>query len=232
MQIKISLSYIIEFLLLTIIMLELHETIHILVGRFICGCWGARDFNVWSLCVECEKTHRFSWVATLAGPLFSFVIMWLGTFWLSHPNSNIKAFGFSIIFANIPFGRISEVMKGAGDEMAVTRHLLKNHFTLTQMILICSVFILALGLPPIIKAFRILTNKNSWLYIIGFLTLPILFILVYILIGMNSLLNSGFLSTTGVMGTPLLISLHSVMAIFFFLFFHKKIFLLNKNKYQ
>lgn len=228
MQIRLSVSYIISFLLLTVIMLELHEMAHILVGRFICGCWGSRDFNVWSLCVECNS--HFSWLATLAGPIFSFAIMWLGMFWLSHPNSNMKALGFSLIFANIPFGRISEVMKGAGDEMVVTRHLLKDHFSSTQMILICSVIILALGLPPIIKAFSILTNKNSWLYIIGFLTVPILSILIYILMGMNSLLNSGFLSTVGIMGTPLLITFHTLVIMFVFLFLYKKIFLLNTVK--
>jgi len=229
MQIRMSVSYIIAFLLLTVIMLELHEIVHILVGRLICGCWGSRDFNVWSLCVEC-KLDNLSWLATLGGPVFSFAIMWLGMFWLSSPNSNIKAFGFSLIFANIPFGRISEVMKGAGDEMVVTRHLLKSHFSSTQMVLICSGIILALGLPPIIKAFNILTNKNSWLYIIGFLTVPILFILIYILIGMNSLLNTGFLSTIGIMGTPVLITFHTIVTMLIFLFLYKKIFLLNKGQ--
>ncbi len=227
MHIKLSISYIVAFLLLTIIMLELHETVHILVGRLICGCWGIRDFNVWALCDDCDKTHPNSWLATLAGPLFSFSIMWIGMFWLSSPNSNKKAIGFSLIFANIPFGRISEVMKGAGDEMVLTRHLLKASFSSTQMILICSVLILILGLPPIIKAFRILTNKYSWLYILGFLTLPIAFILIYILIGMNSLLKNGFLSKVGIMGTPLLITIHTIVIFAFLIVLNKKLFLLD-----
>ena len=33
MYIKLSISYIISFLLLTIVMLEFYETVHILVGR-------------------------------------------------------------------------------------------------------------------------------------------------------------------------------------------------------
>lgn len=121
-------------------------------------------------------------------------------FWLSSPSSKLKTIGFSLIFANIPLGRISKAMRGAGDEMLVTKHLLENNFSLTQMILICSIILLAIGLPPVIKAFRILTNKKSWLYILGFLSLPIVFILFYILIGMNSLLNSGFVSGIGIMG--------------------------------
>ena len=230
MHIKLSLSYIISFLLLTTVMLELHETVHILVGRFICACWGVRDFNFWSLCEDCDKFHHLSWLATLAGPLFSFGIMWLGMFWISSQNLNKKAVGFSLIFANIPFGRISEAMKGVGDEMIVTKHLLKNNFSSTQMILICSAFVLILGLPPIIKAFRMLTNKLSWVYILGFLTLPIAFILIYILIGMNTLLKNGFLSNIGIMDTPLLITIHTAIAIVTLIFLQKKHFLLNRNK--
>jgi len=121
-------------------------------------------------------------------------------------------------------------MKGAGDEMVVTKHLLKNNFSFSQMILICPGFVLIPGLPPIIKAFRVLINNYSWLYIPGFLTLPIAFILIYILIGMNSLLSNGFLSNIGIMGTPLLITIHTTIAIAMLIFLHKKLFLLNQTK--
>lgn len=227
MRIKISVSYIIAFLLLTIVMLELHEIFHIMVGRLICGCWGSRDFNVWSLCEGCDKTSSLSWLATLAGPVFSFSMMWLGILLLSSPNPHKKAVGFSLIFANIPFGRITEVMKGAGDEMIVAKHFLKSDFSMTHIIFICSGLILILGLPPIIKAFRVLKNKYSWIYIIGFMTLPIAFILIYILIGMNSILSHGFLSNIGIMGTPLLITIHTIIAIIFLVLLRKKLFLLN-----
>ena len=122
-------------------------------------------------------------------------------------------------------------MRGAGDEMVVTKHLLANYFSSTQMILICSIIVLAIGLPPIIKAFRILTNKKSWLYILGFLTLPIAFILVYILIGMNTLLKSGLLSGIGIMGTPLLITIHTLLAILFLFLFRNKLTALNNTSF-
>lgn len=231
MRIRLSFPYIISFLLLTIVMLEFHESVHILVGRLICGCWGERDFNVWGLCTGCDKNQPLFWIATLAGPLFSFSLMWLGMHWLSSSNLKVKAIGFSLIFANIPFGRISQAMKGAGDEMVVTKHLLANYLSSRQIILICSIIVLAIGLPPIVKAFRILTNKKSWLYILGFLTLPIAFILVYILIGMNTLLENGFLSGIGIMGTPLLITTHTVLAILFLFFFRNKLFALNNTSF-
>jgi hypothetical protein len=229
MQIKLSFSYVITFLLLLIVMLELHETVHITVGYFICGCWGVRDFNVWSLCDGCYKNHSLSWLATLAGPLFSFAVMWFGRYWLSSSSTKKQALGFSLIFANIPFGRISEAMKGAGDEMVVTKHLLKGNFGHTQLVLICSLIVLAIGLPPIVKAFRILTNKQSRLYITGFLTLPLLFLLVYVLIALNSLLKTGFLSTPWLMNTPLLITVHTALALFFLLLLHKNLFSINSS---
>ncbi|WP_198175179.1 hypothetical protein [Spirosoma telluris] len=213
-------------------MLELHESIHILVGRLICGCWGERDFNVWGLCAGCAESHSSFWLSTLAGPVLSFSFMWLGMYWLTSPNAKVKAIGFSLIFSNIPFGRISEVIKGAGDEMVVTRYLLKSHFTSTQMILICLTVVLILGLPPISQAFRLLTNKKPWLYILGFLTLPIAFILVYILLGMNTLLSNGFLSAVGIMGTPLLITIHSTIALFFLFSLRGNLYSLNTNYFN
>ncbi|CAN5228624.1 hypothetical protein BH09BAC4_BH09BAC4_11690 [soil metagenome] len=229
MHIKLSFSYVVTFLLLLIVMLELHETVHIVVGRLICGCWGPRDFNVWSLGNGCPEHHLHWWLATLAGPLFSFALMWLGMVWLNTKESGKMTLGFSLIFANIPFGRISTVMMGGGDEMVVTRHFLKGEYSRTQMILICSVLVLGLGLPPIIKAFRVLTNRRSWLYITGFLTLPLLFLLIYVLIGLNTLLNNGFLATPWIMGTPVLITLHTSLALLALLWLRKNLFSINSN---
>lgn len=229
MKIRLSFLYSISFLLLTIVMMELHETVHILVGRFICGCWGTRDFNVWSLCKECDTGRSLSWVATISGPLFSYALMWIGARWLRSSSEGKKALGFSLIFANIPFGRISQVMKGAGDEIVVAKHLLQNDFSGAQIIMLCSIVVLVIGLPPLICSFRALTNKYRWLYFIGFCTLPVLFILIYILLGMNSLLKSGVLCQVGIMGTPLLITIHTLIALFFLLLLRRSIFTLNET---
>jgi hypothetical protein len=224
MHLKISLRYIIAFLLLTLVMLELHETVHIITGRIICGAWGSRDFNVWGLCEGCEIAHPYYWIATLSGPLFSFLLIWLGMFWLISTSIKKQALGFALIFANIPLGRISQAMMGSGDEMVVVRHLLKASFDHTQIVWICSVILLVLGLPPIIKAWRIIANKYAWLYVLGFLTLPLVFILSYVLTGLNALLNSGFLASQLVMGTPLLITLHTLLVLVLLSLTYKNLF--------
>ena len=197
MSLKLSLPYVITFTLLLLVLMEVHEIVHIIVGRWICGCWEPRDFNVWALCGECKELQSRSWLATLAGPLFSFALMWWGMFLLSSINGTKKAIGFSLIFTNIPFGRITTVMMGGGDEMVVIRHFLDSEFSRTQMILICSTIVLIVGVPPISAAFRSTQNKKAWLYIPGFLTVPLLFLLLYTLIGLNTLLSAGFFQMNG-----------------------------------
>ena len=230
MHIRLSFSYLFTFLLLLIVMLELHEAVHMVVGYLICGCWGPRDFNVWSLCAGCRENQPLWWLATLSGPLFSFALMWLGMFWLGSAKSDKVMLGFSLIFANIPFGRLTTVMLGGGDEMVVTRNLLKNDFTRTQMILLCSVLVMGIAVPPVVKAFRLLTNRQDWLYMAGFLTLPLLFLLIYVLTGLSSLLNTGFLATPWMMGTPLFITLHTTIALIGLLWLRKNLLSLNSAK--
>jgi hypothetical protein len=179
MKLRLSFKYIITFLLLLIVMMELHEIVHISVGRLLCGCWGPRDFNVWSLCEGCDANQPMSWLATLAGPVFSFTLMWWGTFWLNATHPAKVAVGFSLIFSNIPFGRITTVMMGGGDEMVVLRHFLPLDMARSEKILIGSVILLIVGLPPILKAYWAVNNQRSWQFILGFLTLPLAFLLVY-----------------------------------------------------
>jgi hypothetical protein len=221
MQLKLSLRYVLTFLLLVLVMLELHETVHIITGRIICGTWGTRDFNVWRLCEDCEKAHPLSWIATLAGPLFSFMMMWLGAWFLYSKSTGNQLFGFALVFADIPFGRISQAMMGSGDEMMVARHLLHTQFSHTQIVIVCSVILLVAGLPPIVMAYRYIKNKYAWLYLLGFLTLPLVFIMGYVLTFLNYLLAKGLLSSVWIMGTPLLITVHTIAALILLLFARK-----------
>lgn len=222
-----SIPYAITFLLLLIVMMELHEMAHISVGRLLCGCWGPRDFNVWSLCEGCQEKQSLWWLATLMGPVFSFAMMWLGMIWLGSSYPNRQAFGFSLIFANIPFGRITTAMMGGGDEMVVVRHFLKEDLSRMQLIMVGSTILLALGLPPIISVVRVMTNRRPWLIVFGFLTLPLAFLLVYTLMGLNTLLSQGFLAEVWAFGTPLLITLHTTIALIVLIWLRKNLFLIN-----
>ena len=125
MKLKLTAIYVLTFLALTFLMHEVHEIAHTTVGRIICGCWGQRDFNVWGVCDTCNSPLAI--VATLAGPLFTFLMIWYGTTFLKDNNSNAeKSFGFSLIFANLPFARLLTSILGGGDEVMVIRNTMDN----------------------------------------------------------------------------------------------------------
>jgi hypothetical protein len=213
MTIRLTPAYIFTFLLLVVVMMEMHEIVHITVGRIICGCWGPRDFNVWALCNGCKEEHTGWWAATAAGPFFSVCLMWLGMALLSATNIGSRAVGLSLIFSNIPFGRITTVMMGGGDEMVVVRNFMSRNFSSGEKITVGSIITLLVAAPPVVAAYRAIRNKRKWLIIVAFLTAPLLFILLYLLIGLNSLLRLGVLEQIAIMGTPLLITLHTALAV-------------------
>lgn len=120
MKIKITPAYIFTFLMLTFLLAELHEIAHTAMGRVICGCWGKRDFNEWSLCTTCES-NSLGFISTLMGPLFTFTISYWGAGMLKNDNPVEKStLGFSLIFASAIFGRLLNVWPfGGGDEFSV-----------------------------------------------------------------------------------------------------------------
>jgi len=85
--------------------------------------------------------------------------------------------------------------------------------------------------PPIITSFRAVKNNYGWLYNIGFMVLPLLVFGTYGFVFLNGLLEKGFLSDVWIMGTPLFITLHTLLVlIILLLFFRKQLFTLVKNR--
>ena len=127
MKLKLTPKFIMTFLALTFVMHEAHEIVHTSIGRLICGCWGQRDFNVWGLCEGCSEQKPYAIISTFAGPIFTFIMIWIGTILISKTKTeNQKAIGFSLIFANMPFARILTASMGSGDEVWGLNQLLKN----------------------------------------------------------------------------------------------------------
>ena len=57
---------------------SLHELVHHFVGYLICGDWGYKSFNYFR--TACEETNNNRLIATYAGPVFSFIMMYVGTY--------------------------------------------------------------------------------------------------------------------------------------------------------
>lgn len=218
MKIRITVKFIIAFLALTFVMHEAHEIVHTSVGRLICGEWGLRDFNVWGLCEGCSEQHPIAIIATFAGPIFTFIMMWIGAILLKKDSLQQKSLGFALVFANLPFARILTAAFGGGDEVYGLNILLDNH-SLAWTIGLSAIVLITI--IPLYRAYSILKNKRSVLWFLGFFILPTFIDLLLVLGLMNNLLAGGVLSDYWILGSPIIVTVWTV--------FVTLIFLLTKN---
>jgi hypothetical protein len=227
MQLKLSFKYVAAFLALTFVMHEAHEIAHTTVARIICGSWGHRDFNVWGACDDCEAKHPIVFVSTLAGPLFTFIMLWIGA-WMLKKNHTTqrKAWGFSLIFANLPFGRILNPFLGGGDEVYTLRKFIENDNLAWGLglggILLCTAY-------PLYKAFISIENKRRIGWFLLFLILPLAIDLLVVLGLMNTLLEKGIAAKDWILGSPLLVTLWTFLVTLTFILMRKSICTLGKK---
>ena len=190
---------------LALVMHEAHELVHTATGRTLCGAWGARDFNVWSLAPGCD-----TWVPTLAGPLFSWLVMWTGVLLLRSTAEARRWVGLALVFAPNPLGRLLPALLGGGDEGVVARAWLGHGGPAARALVIAAAA--AIVLPPLLVAWRALPARHraGWsllLFLGGILvTGPLLFVLG------NGLLRRGVLAQTGPTGAPALVELFTLAA--------------------
>jgi hypothetical protein len=221
MKIKLSVDYILAFLLLTFFMHEAHEIAHTALGRLLCGCWGQRDFNVWTLCEGCAEQNKWSILATFAGPVFTFCMIGYGSVLIGKNKTNHqKAFGFSLIFANMPLARILTASFGGGDEVWALNKLLKNYpiaWSLGLGIILIITFL------PLRKVYIRLENKRKIAWLIGFLIVPILANVLVVLGVLNTLLSKEILSSYWILGSPIIVSVWTILVTIALLLTWKKL---------
>ena len=203
MKIRITWQYFLAFFALNGVISELHEQAHITTGRLVTGCYGPRDFNNWSSCAE--GAQGLPWAAPLAGPLFSYLVVWFGV-WLLYRATSVaqKSLAFSLIFAPLPFARIFTAAMGGGDEKILLTRIfdglpesVARWYALALTLLICA--------PPIVIACRVLTNRTRMWYVAGFCVVPLLVIWCYKLRFLNGLLHQGLFAEPSILGTPLFV---------------------------
>jgi hypothetical protein len=226
MKLKLSFKYVLTFLALTFVMHEAHEIVHTSIGRIICGCWGQRDFNVWGLCESCE-TNPLGVIATLVGPLFTFIMIWYGNSLLRNDKTiDEKTFGFSLIFANMPFARIFNPIFGGGDEVVVINSFIHNH-NLSRIIVL--ILIILIVVYPLYKAYKLIENKYKIAWFIMFLILPMVLDLLIVLGVMNTLLEKGVLNKYWILGSPILVTVWTSIVILIYALTRKNIYKLTEK---
>lgn len=223
MKLRLTAQFVLTFLALIFVMHEAHEIVHTSIGRLICGCWGLRDFNVWGVCEGCADQKPIAILATFAGPIFTFIMIWMGTSLLGKDKTDRqKAMGFSLVFANLPFARILTAALGGGDEVSALNHLLKNRPLAWAIGLL---LILLITVIPLWKAYKLIENKRRVGWFLLFFLLPTIIDLLVVLGVMNTLLEKGVLSNYWILGSPMLVTVWTFLVTGIF-------FLTKKNIYK
>jgi hypothetical protein len=116
---------------------------------------------------------------------------------------------------------------GGGDEGVVARYLLNGTFWQPYQYAIACAVVMVMALPPIIASFRAVKNNGGWLYNIGFMVLPLIVLGGYGFVLLNGLLAKGFLAGVWIMGTPLFITLHTLVVLILLLLMRRHLFTLS-----
>lgn len=221
MKLSITLKNSIALIFLSFIMQETHELAHTGVGRLMCGCWGERNFNVWSVCEGCSEKQPLAILSTFAGPFYSFLVLWIGWRLLLSPSSKTKSIGFALIIATMPLSRIITPLFGGGDEIYGLNRLL-NNYSISWAIGLPLVLIFVL--PPVVKAWNVISNKNKVWWFIGLLFVPFVIVGAVIFgILQSLLLDNGFMSEYWILGSPKLVTIWFIISIVIFAVFSKSI---------
>lgn len=198
-------------LFLSFIMQETHELAHTSVGRLICGCWGQRNFNVWTLCKGCSAEQPISILATVAGPVYSFLVIWTGFYFLTKASAKLKSIGLALVISSMPLSRIITPIFGSGDEVLSLNRLWNNH---TLAWIVSVVIVLSLAIPPLVKIWNLIANRRRPLWMAGLIVVPFLMtgIVVFGLL-QGLLLNNGVLREYWVLGSPMLITVWLIFCV-------------------
>ena len=116
MNLKAPPLYILSFLILVFLVHEFHDWAHTLMATLTCQCWGSRIFDGWDFCTTSLVTSGQRALATLAGPIINYVLLWIGYSELHPENSTEEhSLGVALVFACLPLNNLMAAFSGGGD---------------------------------------------------------------------------------------------------------------------
>lgn len=195
----------IAFSLLVLAVHELHELVHVVTGRAVCGIWAQRDFNAWWFTGECASV-----LPTVAGPLFSYLAMFAGAAIARRPAARWA--GIALLFAANPFARIFTAMMGGGDEGVIGRHLAGVAGKTAAVHVAVALVVAAICGTAIVLGFRAMrgvTGRGLWFS--ALLLWPMVLTGTLLFAVGNRLLRAGVLTTPLIAGAPLLVMIVTVV---------------------
>jgi hypothetical protein len=165
--IKVTWKYCLAFYCLTMLYASLHELVHHFVGFMVCGDWGYKTFNYFSTaCEDSPKTH----IATYAGPIFTFSVMWIGAYLLKRKASTIgqRQLAFALIMGMMPAQRMVMPFFKMNDEYHASA-LFFGKTTEVYWLVILVVWLFCV--PPLITAYKSINNKHKIAWFLFYLLL-------------------------------------------------------------
>ncbi len=207
------------FLSASFLLHELHELVHTSVGRILCGSWGTRDFNVWSLNKDCDGETIIQVASTLAGPAFTFLMLWVGFYFMHGKTIERKSLGMVLVFASAPFQRLLNALFGIGDEIWAMTSMGMNHSV--AWVLVIVLVLLIIGAPNY-KAYNLIQeNRRMLWFCILFLGPTIIDLLVIEGLLNFLLIKVKLLSDYWIMGSPMLVTAWTIFVSLTFVFTRK-----------
>jgi hypothetical protein len=224
MQIKFTWPYCLGLLAFIFVFGQLHEVAHLVTALLVCGCPGKQDdFNLWTTCAACVNSPH-EYFATIAGPVFSYCMMWLGFYWLYTLNNKLWFAGFVMVLGNLPFARMLTAAMGGGDETTVLKIVLSSQFSPPVIKIIGFLLVFALSFPPLAIAFIRLKNKYRFWLIAALSILPLFIMMGYEFKLLKLVISAGFLSQTHFLGIADFIYLHTFLMGIVVISFRKSLF--------
>lgn len=194
----------IALIFLSFFMQETHELAHTSVGWIVCGGWGSRNFNLWSLYPGCTDSNRLWLLATWAGPAYSFAVMWAGVYLLARQSVRSKSVGFALIVSSMPVSRILSPLLGSGDEIFALERMIGGH-ALPWAIGLALVGLLLI--PPTLKVWQAIGNNRRALWFAGLMLAPFLATgAVVFAILQGQILGRDILSEEWILGSPRIVT--------------------------
>lgn len=207
-KLLISWKWMAAFLALTILCGTSHEFVHHFTGAGLCGGFGVKTFNSYSLVPGCGGWREI--VANLAGPAFTFGLMWWGAVLLMSSDERKRRNGLALIFANFPINRLFFVLLRMNDEYWSAYQV----FGGSEVVYITTVLLVWLiAIPPLMLAYMSIANSPRWAWFAALFVLPFAFVLGFVgFLELYLLIEKRVLADT-VAGVPWLIVLTEVVAL-------------------
>jgi hypothetical protein len=164
MKLKLTPIYILSFLCLTFFIMELHEWLHALIAALVSGSWGPRGFDRWDIGGALSVSNGQRALATLAGPLVNFVVIWIG--WIKMGNRDSLAdqsLGCNLVLAAQPMGLLIAAFSGGGDTTIGLKLLFSHYDGIYHHLfaILGLLIILVVCIPALIKVFVLLPSWGA-----------------------------------------------------------------------